>query len=260
MTVILAQLQTGRSIHCSDSLLTRKTDGRRERVEGSGMAKIISCPKFHGAISWWGSVGTDTWNAKNWLEEVISRLDVREKMSVDNFADSLADELTYLLKESHLEKQRGIGLHFTSLEKIDGNLIPELFLITNYNGMEYQTSHRFVSQRQTFHTISDNRDSDVDLHKRPSYRQKVFETLRHAPLIYSNGQPQLFAQLMPEIRFSALNYSQKKQKFWRDFPYKICKKIVELHKEKVEYDQLLAYGPFWEITVSLSSIRKRQRF
>lgn len=248
MTVIVAQLQVGKSIHCTDSLLTTEIDGKRKRMPGSGMAKILECPKFNGAISWWGRVETETWNARDWLLDVMQRLSKEKELTVDLFADSLADELGYLLKKSHIEKDKGVGLHFTNLEDVDGVAVPELFLITNYAGMEYDGGPKFVSQRQTFHSISGNKDCNFELHYQPKYRKQVLEYLRRYPIIYSNGQPRLFGALSSGIKEKIEGVSQEKQKFWMDFPLKICKDITALHRSKTAPDQRLVSGPYWEMT------------
>lgn len=260
MTVIVAQLQIGKSIHCTDSLLTSEIDGKRKRASGSGMPKILVCPAFKGAISWWGLVGTETWNAKEWLIDVIARLEQDKDLTVDSFASSLADELTYLLRESHIERNKGVGLHFTTLEDFNGEFIPELFLITNYAGMEYQGGPKFVSHRQTFHTLSENSDTDYDSHHLPFYRNQVLEYLRQFPMIYSNGQPRLFGALAPDLKLQLESISQEKQRFWQEFPYRICKKIAENHNKEFSYDQRLLGGPFWETTTTHSKTFSRRRF
>lgn len=261
MTVIVAQLQVGRAIHCTDSLLTSKIDGKRKRAIGSGTSKILDCPRFKGAISWWGLVGTETWNARTWLMDVMVRLDQVQDLTVDKFAESLADELGYLLKRSHIEENKGVGLHFTTLEDIDDDVIPELFLITNYAGMEYEGGPKFVSERQTFHTLSKNTDSDFALHHQPYYRKKVLEHLQVYPIIYSNGQPRLFGALEPDIQRIMKDVSQEKRKFWMNFPLEICKSITALHQAETSSDQRLVGGPFWEMTTSkvlpFCSSRKR---
>jgi|GEM_PF-1659535 len=261
MTVIVAQLQVGKSIHCTDSLLTTEIDGKRKRMPGSGAAKILDCPMFNGAISWWGRVDTETWNARDWLLDVLHRLGQEKKMTVDSFAESLADELGYLLKKSHIEKNKGVGLHFTNLEDVDGAVVPELFLITNYSGMEYDGGTKFVSQRQTFHTLSKNTDSNFQLHHQTQYRKQVLEYLKRYPMIYSNGQPRHFGTLMPEIKEKVQQIPQEKRKFWMNFPLKICKDITALHQAETSPDQRLVSGPYWEMTTTTtgeaSLLRKR---
>lgn len=142
MTVICSQIDNDCVIHAADSLLTKSAaDGTVVPIK-KDHPKIILVPCFKGAISYWGKVkqvpaGEDAdnadWDALDWIVENAkpNSFDVSEP---EKFADSLADTMSYYLADVLMNMDKGIGLHFTAYEEVDGRAIPELFLITNYSG------------------------------------------------------------------------------------------------------------------------------
>lgn len=228
MTVICAQLALNKMTHATDSLLTTRKS--RKLANGSGQPKFLQIPQFRGAISWWGQVSAGKhWNAKSWLEGRLLDLGPSPAITPDEFAVELASELTFRLRLSHIQESKGIGLHFTFFELIDDEWVPELFLITNYLGLEYRGGTRFVAQRQTFHWLSGNSDARFELHHQPEFRRQVQAYLQFKPIIFSNGQPSLFGLHMPVIMESLAQHPVSDTTFWDSFPLNLCGSMTETH-------------------------------
>jgi len=265
MTVIVAQLQADKIIHATDSLLSaRESDGRHTRASGSGASKIFECVQYNGAFSWWGAAETRSWEAKSWLIELNDRLkELQNPLTVDVFAGKVAEELQYIHRSIPTEKARSHGMHFTVFERVGQEYIPELFLITNYAGMEYGSGPRFVAQRQTFHTLSGNSDCDFERHHEESYRMEVLRRLKLHPLTYSNGQPRLFARYL--ANYAHLSRTpQTKLNFWDERPYRICKDIIAMHKEESPPSKRTISAPIWQLKIQMQNdtpvydLRKRR--
>lgn len=207
MTLICARLSKSCTVHATDSLLTSLEDDDSEHViaEGSGKPKIVKVSKYRGAMSWWGSVQHNMgeghyWNALEWMQQ-MSEESKNSELSVDDFAQSLADRLSMQFREYLRLKgrHRALGLHFTVYETREGKDIPELFLITNYSGIEANAKGAYVTvgtafsaQRHSYFQVSGERDFDFEKHHEDKYRLAVHTYLQSADLPFQNGDTVLF--------------------------------------------------------------------
>jgi hypothetical protein len=88
---------------------------------------------------------------------------------------------------------RGIGIHFSAYERVDGYWIPELFHIRNWRDTSYSDLLRegVVSTRQTYGILTN--DPNVGEHGRNCYRLHVHEYLQSGHwFLFNNGDPLLF--------------------------------------------------------------------
>jgi hypothetical protein len=195
MTVVSTLITSHCTVHASDSLLTAlQRDGTNKPKEWK-KPKIVPVPRWRGAISYWGFAGSETqkWWTLDWLRERARKAD--SFSSAEEFAGSLADDLTTALSMMRLAKptDAGIGIHFTAYECVDKSWIPELFLISNWVDPTYSSVHPdgLRVSRETYNTaIAQPTSPD---HGRPKFRLRVKEFLEQGRfLIYNNGDPILF--------------------------------------------------------------------
>jgi hypothetical protein len=178
------------TVHATDSLIVDQL--KNPVPASSGKAKIVALPDLQGAMSWFGTaaLGQD-WKATDWL---ITEAAKYKGKPPDEFAGLLAADLTDLFwkKTGSVLPKLGMGIHLTFYETVDGNQIPELIWITNFNTItalgSYKPEHGpgFVAQRQTFHTIT--KQTDFENHAKDAYRGIVADYLNLiSPLYYQNG-------------------------------------------------------------------------
>lgn len=194
MTVISALITRYCTVHASDSLITRRTNGTYEIVEAQ-QPKIVPVYRWRGAMSYWGlaECAEYEWSTFDWLQEQVKKDD---QSSAEDFAYQLAENLNKALSRMRFSEpvHYGIGVHFTTYEYIDNYWIPELFLISNWASTSYCSLRRggVGVTRETFHTAAQTENQPE--HRDAQYRLKVHEYLLQpgAMLMYNNGDPRLF--------------------------------------------------------------------
>jgi hypothetical protein len=194
MTVIATVITAHFTIHATDSFITfPKNDGTFE-IKESKKTKIVPVPAWRGALSYWGlATHKPDWSTLNWLQVLAKK--TREHSSAEEFARAIASELTAALRARTFQNtlERGIGIHFSAYEEVNGYWIPELFHIRNWTDESYSAVHKSVTvTRETFGTTLNTRDrSEAD--GTPERRLHVYKFLQEGKmLIFNNGDPALF--------------------------------------------------------------------
>jgi len=130
----------------------------------------------------------------------------------EEFANALAVDLNSELARLSVSKpsDKGIGIHFTAYERPDDRWIPELFLISNREGIPYTKvrSAGVGALRETCHTLKDIPSSPE--HSKLEFRVAVHEALQAGTLFYyNNGDPQLFNPIAKAMFDSMNAFSQR---------------------------------------------------
>jgi hypothetical protein len=195
MTVISTIITNRGVIHATDSLITTfSSRGINAPITWKGK-KLITVPSFKGIMSYWGLARIDAqkWSTVNWLE--------RQAHSSHSFPDPeafavhIANELDTEYKRLAIatDPRYGLGIHFTAYETIDGNFIPELFLISNWGDTSYTSirTNGFGATRETCATAFNMRENIG--HPDTTMRLMFFKWLNHGNyLIFNNGDPILY--------------------------------------------------------------------
>lgn len=207
MTVISTLITRVCTAHASDSFLTRlSVGGCRELIE-SQQSKLVRVPAWRGVMGYWGlaEYGPD-WRTIDWLRHEAGLAATHD--SPEAFAMHLACTLNTKLgsRRFRTATDRGLGIHFSAYEFVEGVWIPELFLISNWIDPTYSDVNPvgWVVSRDTYGTINDG--PRLPEHREPKYRRRVHEVL-HAEqgfLIYNNGDPILFNPIARTV-FDALH-------------------------------------------------------
>jgi hypothetical protein len=194
MTVISAVITQHCTAHASDSLLTRlESDGTRRPIEYE-KSKLVYVKHWRGAAAFWGLAESGHWSTLEWLRGQAQH--AHEFSSAEEFANQMAAvlnrELARLPSSSPVDK--GIGIHFTTYERVSDYWIPELFLISNWEGIPYTHIRRKGggASRETYHTLKGV--VSAPQHGEPRFRFEVHEALLSGTMFrYNNGDPELFS-------------------------------------------------------------------
>lgn len=196
MTVISTVITRHCTAHASDSLITElQTDGSRKPKEWQ-RSKIVAVRPWRGAMAYWGLAKYDAygWSTVDWLQEQAK--DAHQYSSAEEFARGLTEKLGEAIAKMRFSSpvDSGIGIHLTAYEHIDDYWIPELFLVSNWADLSYQSlrPEGVGFSRETNHTIS--QEPHRPEHREAQYRLKVHEHLHKTGgiLIYNNGDPLMF--------------------------------------------------------------------
>jgi hypothetical protein len=191
MTVISTIITKWCTVIASDSFITEdKVDGTKKLTE-SQKSKIARIAKFRGSASYWGLATFGSWNTQDWLQTRCT--EAHKYDSFESFARALRDALDRELSKLKFTRplQRGIGIHLTGYEFIDGYWIPELFLCSNYKDTSYSELCCLHLTRETYHTVC--KEKPDEKHKEPTYRHGVRDFLNDdGMLIFNNGDPVMF--------------------------------------------------------------------
>lgn len=203
MTVISAVITRYCTIHVSDSLITRRADdGTMVPVDPDPRTwhetKIVRVPEFRGAMTYWGlSYPNHLHPEAGSTIEFMKRMarDAHKYASAESFANGLRDTLNQELAAMQFERpaDKGVGLHFTAYERVDGYWIPELFQINNYTDTSYQTlsPDGVHVTRETFHGVVQTETTPE--HGLPQYRLQVHRHLQDGEILtFNQGDPRLF--------------------------------------------------------------------
>jgi hypothetical protein len=196
MTVISAVITRSCTVHASDSLITKRTQGGTYKPGEWERSKIIAVQRWRGAMSYWGLAKHPghNWSTPDWLEEQVES--AGEDSGPEEFAQRITERLAEAISNMHFTNQidAGIGIHFTAYEYISSYWIPELFLISNWVDPTYRSLRPtgVGLSRETYHTIADVPASPE--HRGPEYRLEVQRYLhqRGGMIVYNNGDPGMF--------------------------------------------------------------------
>lgn len=212
MTVISTIISRHCTAHASDSFLTPrlKRGDKRRRKSDDQQAKIVRVPDCRGAMSFWGLAGVKKsvddpvylWSTMHWMQEQANRAQVFS--SPEEFAQDMAVGLNRIIDGITPDPRRplakGIGIHFTAYEYVNGYWIPELYLISNFtHDVEHPTlySNGVHCGRQTFNVIKQI-ESGIGVDSQPEYRDANYRQYVHDylstghMLIFNNGDPEMF--------------------------------------------------------------------
>jgi len=199
MTVISAVIST----HCiavsSDSMLTiyNKTKNTSEIIEYR-RPKIVRIEKFLGSFSYWGLAAKSKfskWTMYGWLKIIAN--DSQKFSDFERYANYVRDELNKEFIAQKIDKQyTGVGIHLTGYEIINGNKIPELFLISNFTDPTYTTIGDLFVSRQLFNTMPNEFKTGNENLCQTDKQLIVKEFLRQGKMfIFNNGDPEMFNSL-----------------------------------------------------------------
>lgn len=211
MTVISALFSKKGIAVATDSMLTAVDQSGGHIYLEWQQSKIIPVPKLNACISYWGLAGTLkkvpkanqptewSWHTYAWLKKESEN---PKQKNLEDFSKEIQEKLDKQLSKLNFPKSsnKGIGLHIAGLEKIDGYVIPELFLICNYSDPSYQQVGELGLSRNTFHTIA-NVPPTTD-HNKKEFRFAVKDFLSKGGIIsYNNGDPIMFNMVSSTISY-----------------------------------------------------------
>lgn len=196
MTVISTLITRWCVAHASDSMITERQDDGSYKVVETAETKIVCVRPWAGIVTYFGlaTVKEAGWSTLSWLRAQASQaaqLESPERFA-HHLANSLQEELSRITLKDPLSK--GIGIHFTAYERIDGYLIPELFAITNFSSIAYQEllPSGVRATRETYGVAFSVSERPSD-HGLPQYRHQVRGFLENGfYLVYNNGDPHMF--------------------------------------------------------------------
>ncbi|MCR4304664.1 MAG: hypothetical protein NUV63_10650 [Gallionella sp.] len=138
MTVISTLITRVGTVHATDSLITiLKSDGQRDPIEWQ-RTKIVPVRAWRGAMSYYGLAQIEgCWSTLDWLREQATKASTFA--TAGRFAYALADALNREIPALPIRREadKGIGIHFSAYEWINGYWIPELFHISNWSDPTY---------------------------------------------------------------------------------------------------------------------------
>jgi hypothetical protein len=192
MTVVSALITKYGTAHASDSYITQAKAGGGRAVIEDQRTKLIYVKHWRGAMGYWGLGQYPNWSTLDWLQ---GRAQTASQFSdPEQFANALAADLNGALASLPLTPlEKGLGIHFTAYERIKDYWIPELFLISNWQGIPYTTLRPtgVGASRETFGTL--NRTPPAPEHRSIECRMEVHEALLSGIMFgYNNGDPELF--------------------------------------------------------------------
>lgn len=250
MTVISAIVEAGYCVHATDSLLSiENDDGNRTASAESGRAKVVLFSKLRGGASFWGSVtaqkGFGMVDLRTLLIDRAKALSSHsEAIKLDDYMNELAGEMNARFRETRIQN-KGVGIHFSAFETVEGvGDVPELFLITNFRG-DYSAAPEFAAQRQTYFTLSNEKDYAFEKHHLPEYRKQVVDHLRSGSgFHYCNGQPELFGEALPSVNGRYTSST---------FPLALVNAIVDVHISKFDKSKQLLGHPCIDVIIPVNS-------
>lgn len=199
MTAISTLISRHFTAHASDSFVTERRNDAWEVVE-SEKTKLVRVQHWRGAFAFWGLATYGQWSTLDWLQDYAQR--AAGSQSPEDFANAVATSLEQELSKLPLSgREKGIGIHFTAYEYMNGYWMPELFLISNWADIPY-TSLRTTgvgASRETYHTLMDVPSSPE--HKGLEFRLDVHRALQSERIFwYNNGDPELYNPVADSIK------------------------------------------------------------
>lgn len=220
MTVISALFSKKGIAVATDSMLTAVDQSGGHIYLEWEQSKIISVPKLNACISYWGLAGALKkipkanqptewlWQTYEWLKKESEN---PKQNNLDDFSKNIQEKLDKQLSKLNFRKatDKGIGLHIAGLEKIDGYVIPELFLVCNFADPSYQQVGELGISRNTFHTIA--KVPPTPDHSKKEFRFAVKDYLSKGGIIsYNNGDPIMFNMVSSTISYGFQIAAQRK--------------------------------------------------
>lgn len=208
MTVIATLITKHWTVHATDSLITERQHDKTYDIKERQKPKMVRVDAFDGAISYWGlawdSLGQ--WNTYEWLIKQASS--ASRFTTASEFAQHLAQNLSYEIERlSTVEKSlRGLGLHFTAYEFVEGVYVPELFLIRNFLDDECKSVRTggFEVRRCTCGPATEPLEGSVEI------RKAIHTALQNNALFrFVNGDPGLYIPLANAVFEAFITMQQR---------------------------------------------------
>jgi hypothetical protein len=223
MTVISAMLTRKCIAIGSDSYITRLANGKRHLVPKLMGPKIVRFDRIRAAASYWGLAELNGISTYEWLRQIAATCQARPtRPSLSELAELLCEDLRPRLS-SHIWRHRGIGIHLAGYERVDGYLVPELFLITNYADPTYQKRSTLDWTRRTtfdvFQTQPVSWKHDADPVERSRFRAYldnggVYTVNNGDPVMFNPAANAVFTMLREMIANRSAVYSDS-PKAWQ---------------------------------------------
>lgn len=196
MSVISAILTKDFIVVSSDSILNFEVDGIKVIDDDSyTKPKFVSFPKLQCVVSYWGLAyikiqDEKVWQTYEWLKSKVAVQDKFE--NVESLGNELKADLENVFDTHKLRNpiEYGIGIHLTCFETFGNNIIPELFLLSNFKSQQYNAVGTLSLSRRTYIDLSENQI----LHKSLEEQRKIyFDILNQGKFsFYNNGDPEVF--------------------------------------------------------------------
>lgn len=231
MTVVTTLLTKDYIAVGSDSLITSWKDGNLEVMEKK-QPKFIPFPKLRCVACYWGLAqvydtnGKLIWSMNNWLKSQLKYSE--DCKTIEQFGNQLTKSLNNILTTGIAKNvtKKGIGIHLAGFENFDNEIIPELFLISNYslNNGFYSVNDRIDFSRRTYLDYKGETNFSTIQEQRKYFKQ-VLDKM--GLLVYNNGDPILFNTFANSFYF-LLAHSKNNGKL----------KDITLIKEKLKIKEL----------------------
>lgn len=232
MTAISAFISKDGIAVASDSLLTEyhPDTGQISHSEFK-KSKIVPIRKFKGALSYWGLAKVGLWNTYDFLKGKATDANVFN--SFEEFAHNLKDTLNLKLNSFsiHNPLHKGIGIHLVGYEETGQQMVPELFLISNYLGTDYLSVGDLSISRNLYSQLPDNfKLNNPSISEQRDQIRKFL--INYGLFMFNNGDPILYNQaanaiqsmFIEALRRSTLKHDQK-------VLMKLASKPIEMVKE-----------------------------
>jgi hypothetical protein len=261
MTIISAIISKFCCAHASDSLLTKvKEDGKYEIIEDK-KTKIIPVRHFSGAMALMGiSLLTNGFSMLEWLREQAEQ--ANQFGTAEEFAKDISMKLNYQLSRimSKNKSDKGIGIHFTAYEEIDGVRIPELFFIRNYKNTGYKEliPEGVQVSRNTYDSLPEQlRNGSLG---EKECRIAVFNYLENGGIfLFNNGDTEMFnpaLRALLDIFRVAVERKQlivpRTEKAHRRFIQRPIYLVAEIQKNYIKEGYRLVGGKIHNISITPS--------
>jgi|GEM_PF-693630 len=219
MTVISTVITQFCTAHASDSMVTRGKNEKDYHILDLKSTKIVCVRRWSGAMTYFGlavcddlKTGNRLWSTLEWLRSQANN--ATQFNAPEEFARDLATKLDHKINSLPItdEKEKGIGIHFTAYEDVDGIPIPEFFHITNFANVEYKQllPEGVRVTRETYNNLTNDGDSPRSRHGEPEYRREVRKRLSSGGmLIFNNGDTDMFNIASDAIR-GIMNEAKKR--------------------------------------------------
>ncbi|MDD4968864.1 MAG: hypothetical protein PHT07_05500 [Paludibacter sp.] len=191
MTAISALISKKWISVASDSLLTEIIKGDEVRHIEFRKSKIVPIKKFKASASYWGLAKIAEWRTYDFLKNMSVEAESFENF--ESFANHVCIELKKKLDKVRVPNaiDKGIGIHLAGFEKFEGEVLPELFLISNFTDTSYKSIGELVVSRNLYNNLDielKNNENSLE-EQRLSVKQYLD---KGGIFIFNNGDPDFF--------------------------------------------------------------------
>ncbi len=269
MTVIATLINKYCCAFATDSLITfvNKEAYSSEKINETFFKKeyikpkIIPIRRFSGALAYYGLARiNNSWSMFDWLTDQV-RIANQCTTPVE-FANHLQDAMSNVLKRFNFEPEylKGMGIHFSAYEIINGLRIPELFVIRNINGTHYQELYPdgIRVYRSTYDEIPDEEQIPNNEQGAKECRMKVYDYLQSGgAFLFNNGDPDMFMSCFQGLRtlFTLANRrgilsTPNNTKAFRKIIEIPVRSIIQFHNDFITESQRKVGGKIHSVSIT----------